>query len=120
MSFHDKLLSRKGRQRVALRPQLPPSLPQAQSDLVPSGPISPAIIAPSFNDERQPSGEPICAASQARLPADPPFTVKTIAERWQCSEGVVRKLIRAGKIPSFKIGDLIRVAAEEVAKYECR
>lgn len=120
MSFHDKLLSRKGRQRVAIRPQIPPSLPQAQPDLVPSGPISPAFAAPSFTAERQPSGEPICAAYQAPLQASPPFTVKTIAERWQCSEGIVRKLIRAGEIPSFKIGDLIRVAADEVAKYECR
>jgi len=46
--------------------------------------------------------------------------VKAIAERRQCSDGAVRRLIQDGELRSFRIGDLIRVAADEVARFECR
>lgn len=48
-----------------------------------------------------------------------PYTVATLADRWACSEAHVRGLIRQGKLRSFCIGGkLIRIAAEEVEKWE--
>jgi excisionase family DNA binding protein len=42
------------------------------------------------------------------------FSVKTLAARWSCSEGLVRKLIATGELKSFKYGNLIRIPAEAV------
>jgi excisionase family DNA binding protein len=49
-----------------------------------------------------------------------PFTPKTLADRWGCSQGHIRELIRAKKIPAFKIGEkLYRISPEVVAGIEC-
>ena len=48
------------------------------------------------------------------------FSVRMLAERWSCSEGAVRALIRHGLLNHFRVGELIRVRAEDVARYECR
>lgn len=48
------------------------------------------------------------------------YTVATLAERWECSEGVVRKLIRDGRLVHFNVGALIRINPEEVARFECQ
>lgn len=47
-----------------------------------------------------------------------PFTVASLAKRWACSEGAVRNLIRAGRLPHFRIGTLIRIPAADVERYE--
>lgn len=49
-----------------------------------------------------------------------PFTVPTLAERWECSEGLIRKMIERGELHSFRIGVLIRIPADEVARIECQ
>ena len=57
--------------------------------------------------------------TQRALIDDPPFTVPTLAARWGCSEGLIRKMIERGELSSFRLGTLIRVPAHEVAKIEC-
>lgn len=49
-----------------------------------------------------------------------PFSVPQLAERWGCSQGLIRKLIRAGDLPCFRPGNLIRISAAEVERYETR
>ena len=48
------------------------------------------------------------------------FTVASLAAAWDCSEGLVRKLIDRGELGCFRIGTLIRIPAEEVARFECQ
>jgi excisionase family DNA binding protein len=50
----------------------------------------------------------------------PPFTIPKLAERWECSEGLIRKMIDRGELNSFRIGILFRIPAEEVARIECQ
>lgn len=58
--------------------------------------------------------------SEARewVPVPPPFTVRSLAERWHCSEGVVRKAIDDGRLNPFRIGVLIRIPVAEVERFE--
>jgi excisionase family DNA binding protein len=49
-----------------------------------------------------------------------PFTVPTLADRWECSEGLIRKMIERGELRSFRIGALIRIPADEVERVECQ
>lgn len=49
-----------------------------------------------------------------------PFTVASLASRWHCSEGLVRKLVKDERLAAFRIGDLIRIAAAEVERFECQ
>jgi excisionase family DNA binding protein len=51
---------------------------------------------------------------------DRPFTVPSLAARWECSEGLIRKMIERGELHSFRIGALIRVPAAEVERIECQ
>lgn len=48
-----------------------------------------------------------------------PYTVATLAERWQCSEQHIRDLINRGELPCFRAGRLIRITAAEVGHFEC-
>lgn len=48
-----------------------------------------------------------------------PFTASTLAARWECSEGLIYKLIAQGRLRSFRIGTLIRISQEEVERFEC-
>jgi excisionase family DNA binding protein len=52
--------------------------------------------------------------------AEKPFTVPTLAGRWECSEGLIRKMIERGELRSFRIGALIRIPADEVERIECQ
>src|ERR1044072_1061891 len=52
------------------------------------------------------------------LAVDPPFTVRALADRWECSQGVIRKIIDRGDLNAFRIGVLIRITAAEVERYE--
>lgn len=48
------------------------------------------------------------------------FTVATLATEWECSEGVIRKLVATGELGCFRLGALIRIPAEEVRRFECQ
>ncbi|WP_155262905.1 helix-turn-helix domain-containing protein [Sphingomonas segetis] len=48
------------------------------------------------------------------------YTVATLADAWECSEGVIRKLIATGELGCFRLGTLIRIPAEEVQRFECQ
>lgn len=48
----------------------------------------------------------------------PPYSVKTLAARWNCSPSMIRKLIKAGKLSCFSIGNLIRIPRSAVHEYE--
>lgn len=49
-----------------------------------------------------------------------PFSVPQLAYRWDCSEGLVRKMIREGRLQCFRPGTLIRISAAEVERFECQ
>lgn len=49
-----------------------------------------------------------------------PYSVPQLAERWGCSEGLVRKLIREGRLHCFRPGSLIRISVAEVERFECQ
>lgn len=48
------------------------------------------------------------------------FTIASLAEQWECSEGVIRKLVASEQLRAFRIGALIRIPAEEVQRFECQ
>lgn len=48
-----------------------------------------------------------------------PYSPETLAERWQCSAEKVRQMCRNGSLAYFRLGKLMRVPAEEVARIEC-
>lgn len=48
------------------------------------------------------------------------YTVASLAQEWECSEGVIRKLIREGQLRHFRIASLIRIPADEVSRFECQ
>lgn len=49
-----------------------------------------------------------------------PFSVPQLAHRWGCSEGLIRKMIRDGRLQCFRPGTLIRISAAEVERFECQ
>lgn len=50
---------------------------------------------------------------------DRPYTPRTLAERWGCSEQHIRQMTTRGDLRSFRVGKkLIRIAAPEVARIE--
>lgn len=49
-----------------------------------------------------------------------PYSVPALAERWECSEGLIRKMIGRGELASFRLGTLIRIHAAEVERVECQ
>ena len=51
---------------------------------------------------------------------DRPYSPQTLAERWGCAEGTVRKAIARGELSTFRIGTLIRISAAEVERFECQ
>lgn len=48
------------------------------------------------------------------------YTVASLAEAWECSEGVIRKMVATGELGCFRLGTLIRIPAEEVRRFECQ
>jgi excisionase family DNA binding protein len=48
------------------------------------------------------------------------YTVASLAEEWECSEGVIRKAIANGELGCFRLGTLIRIPVEEVRRFECQ
>lgn len=47
-----------------------------------------------------------------------PYSIAQLADRWGCSDSIVRKLINKGELQCFRIGILIRIPAAEVQRYE--
>lgn len=47
-----------------------------------------------------------------------PYSIAQLADRWGCSDSMVRKLINQGKLQCFRIGNLTRIAAAEVQRFE--
>lgn len=48
-----------------------------------------------------------------------PFTPKSLADHWECSERHVRKLVACGKLPAFRLGGkLLRIKPEDVENFE--
>lgn len=47
-----------------------------------------------------------------------PYSVAQLADRWGGSDSMVRKLINQGELQCFRIGNLIRIPAAEVERYE--
>ena len=47
-----------------------------------------------------------------------PYSVNGLADRWDCSPSMIRKLIKANRLQPFRIGELIRISAAEVERYE--
>ncbi|MDX0911897.1 excisionase family DNA-binding protein [Sinorhizobium medicae] len=48
-----------------------------------------------------------------------PFSPKTLAEHWDCSERHVRNLIASGEIRAFRLGGkLLRIPWDEVDRFE--
>lgn len=48
------------------------------------------------------------------------YTVASLAQEWACSESVIRKLVADGRLQCFRVGNLIRIRAEEVERFECQ
>lgn len=129
MSFHDKLLSRRG------RPKGTPLRRSRAEDYVSSGlredksldidGTNPETTISADQSLGEATGELSSKVSpshdQSRELIGPPsFSVRSLAERWGCSQGAVRNQIRKGTLRHFRVGDLIRVAAQEVERFEWR
>lgn len=48
----------------------------------------------------------------------PPFSLKTLAERWGCSDETVRQMVISKKLPAFRVGTMLRIPAAAVEEYE--
>jgi excisionase family DNA binding protein len=48
------------------------------------------------------------------------YTVASLSKAWECSPGVIRKLVASGALGHFRIGTLIRIPADEVQRFECQ
>ncbi|WP_082701931.1 helix-turn-helix domain-containing protein [Novosphingobium sp. FSW06-99] len=61
--------------------------------------------------------------SNARVPASTsdtarPMSVPQLATRWGCSDGLIYKLIKEGRLQCFRPGTLIRISVAEVERFE--
>lgn len=46
------------------------------------------------------------------------YTVASLAQEWECSQGLIRKAIADGRLGCFRLGTLIRIPAEEVERFQ--
>ena len=46
------------------------------------------------------------------------FTIRQIAQRWDCSEKHVRRTIERGDLAVHKFGNLIRVSLDDLTRFE--
>ena len=126
MSFHENLLSRKNRPRSVEAKSQP-----AINDNASYGSIliGPAKIGEKPSSESNVSLErvgqdwrsPADGSSQDKSPeSDRPYSVAGLASRWECSEGIIRGLIRNETLDHFRVGTLVRIRASEVERFECR
>lgn len=125
MSFHDNLLSRKGRMKTAAtakaQRQIAEDIQQAKAFDIETPPTSaPAGSVPAPMAGSGAGGITGRREIAPHPSSEPPFSVRSLSERWGCSEGAVRSVIRNGFLGHFRVGDLIRVPADEVRRFECR
>ena len=120
MSFHDNLLSRRRRSTVTPAPaetqrRLEAEVGNALEREGGSNSITPVSSVPAAEDAARTKA----AASDGPHASARPFSVKSLAERWGCSSGTVHGLIKSGALAHFRVGELIRVTAIEVERFEC-
>jgi excisionase family DNA binding protein len=48
------------------------------------------------------------------------FTVEQLAKRWQVSGRTIRRKIKRGELHAMRIGPQLRVASDEVERFEAR
>ena len=46
------------------------------------------------------------------------YTIRSLAEHWQCSESKIYQMIRAGEVEAFRVGGGIRISEDSVHSYE--
>ena len=56
--------------------------------------------------------------AEGPLVSERAYSPESLAERWDCGETSVKKLLRDGKLAGFKIGTLWRVTSAEVERFE--
>lgn len=124
MISHEALLCRKGRSRRAAKHIVPSAggLPQRHLELQQSIAQKIDAASPECVGENAPVHGPLTGpdSNAQRASSPPPFSVRSLAERWSCSESVIRTLIRNGTLSHFRVGDLIRIPSEDVRRFECR
>jgi hypothetical protein len=77
----------------------------------------PAVAMPEHRRKLRERYEPKSQLVEANEPAPNAYSARTLAERWSRSEGLVRKLVKEGKLATIPFG-LLRISAAEVARYE--
>jgi len=75
-------------------------------------------VAPPGTEPRAVRAEPATPDEPRQGEPPPNYSPRTLAERWSCSDGLIRKLIKEGRLAAFRHGNLIRISAAEVARYE--
>lgn len=126
MSFHDNILSRKGRPaRLANAKEKQGIADEIQRvsafDLIPPSTAPVAVGANADGGSRHHSEDAVeLHPAGFAVSPEPPFSISALADRWNCSEGAVRNRIKSGQLGYFRVGNLYRVPAEEVARFECR
>lgn len=53
-----------------------------------------------------------------KLESRPFYTVKQVAERQQCSEKTIRRLIARGELVAHRFGSQIRISEADLSAYE--
>lgn len=47
-----------------------------------------------------------------------PYTLQSLADRWGCSAESIRLMVKDGRLPHFRVGRMIRIAARVVEDIE--
>lgn len=47
-----------------------------------------------------------------------PYTLQSLADRWGCSAESIRLMVKDGRLPHFRVGRMIRIAARVVDDIE--
>lgn len=80
---------------------------------------SPKLGMQGINAPDQTQGKSPRQPSEVGKPDDGrPFSPKSLAARWSCSAAKVRAMCHSGELASFAYGKLLRISAEEVARFE--
>jgi excisionase family DNA binding protein len=48
------------------------------------------------------------------------FRVSSLAERWDCSAGKVRDMIKSGALPCLRLGNMVRIPVSAVYEFEAK
>lgn len=49
-----------------------------------------------------------------------PYSLQTLAHRWGCRSGAIRRMLQDGKISGFRVGRLVRIPFSEVERWESK